>query len=313
MSITSSLTDFSLPEIFQFLEKGHKTGLLALTASPEDRTTPSDIHYIWLYQGRIVGAANQLDHQGLVGLIAQNQGISKRVVAKLVQLCPTDKPLGVSLKHQCVLSTQQLKRLFQIQVLQRVCALFELKDGLFKFIQNAPIPTREMTGLTISTTEATLLGLRMLRNWDALVDKLPDPNAGLAHIIVGQPPYRLNTIELQVWERAQGTVSLKAIAKELKLPIEKVQQVAFALMTVSIVEEVPLLAGILPTQVVEPLPTQLTEDSTPNINSSFLHNLVGFLRSKTGGSSQLGLGYASDNQAQNLDKSIDRLIDTLSY
>ena len=131
MSITGSLTDFSLSEIFQLIEKGQKTGFLAISALPEDLTPHSDIHYIWVYRGRIVAAANRLDHQGLVGVIAKNQGVSRRVITKLVQLCPKDKPLGLSLRNQGVLSDQKLKQIFQIQVLQRMRTLLESQDGVF--------------------------------------------------------------------------------------------------------------------------------------------------------------------------------------
>lgn len=282
MSITSSLADFSIPEIFQFLERGQKTGLLMLSGLQKNRSKPMDVNdYIWVYHGRIVAAASQVDHEGLVGLIAESQEISKRVITKLAQLCPSDKPLGLSLKNQCVLSMEQLKQLFQIQVLQRVSTLLELEDGEFRFIPNAPIPTREMTGLTIPMTEATLVGLRMLQNWDALADKLPAPSAGLVHVIAGEPHYQLNSLEWQVWQYAEGTVSLRAIAEKLSIPIEKVQHIAFTLATLDLVEEVPLLAGVLPTSVFDSLPVQLgTESQENSINSSFVQGLVSFLRGK---------------------------------
>ena len=166
-------------------------------------------------------------------------------------------------------------------MLQQVCALFQLKDAQFKFEQNAPIPAREMTGLSAPATEATLMGLRVLKNWDALVDKLPDPNGGLVSAITGQPHYRLDSLEWQVWEYTKGTVSLKAIAQQLRLPIEKVQQIAFRLITIDLAEEVPLVVGSFSTQAVEPLPAQLIDESERNnVSSSFLQNLVGFLRSK---------------------------------
>ncbi len=150
MSITGSLEDFSLPEIFQFIEKAHKTGLLTLRGLPESQAMPPRVHYIWVHQGRIVAAANRLDHQGLVSLIEQCQVVSDRVFDKLVHwCCPLDVPLGLYLKNQGVLQAEQLKRLFQIQVLQQVHALLQLKDGEFKFDQNVPIPTREMTGLSV--------------------------------------------------------------------------------------------------------------------------------------------------------------------
>lgn len=281
MSITGHLTDFSLPEIFQLLEKGHKTGLLTLRAEPVSHPK-SQAHYIWVYRGHIVAAANRIDQQGLVSLIDQRQWVSDRVFDKLIHwCCPINEPLGLYLKNQGVLQAKQLKRLFQIQVLNQICALLQLKDAEFKFEQSVQIPTREMTGLRVPATEAVLVGLRVLRNWDALTDKLPDPNGGLVSIIAGQPQYKLDTLEWQVWEYTKGTVSLGAIARQLRLPVEKVQQIAFRLITIGIAEEVPLLVGTLPTQEVEPLPAQvIEEDEKNNVSQSFMQSLVGFLRSK---------------------------------
>lgn len=148
MSIRGSLTDCSLAEIFQFIEKGHKTGLLRLCALSESQVAPSPDYYIWVYQGRIVAVANRLDQQGLVSMIAKHQGVKNRIVAKIAQSCPLSQPLGVCLKNRFVLEIEQLKHLFQIQVLQQVCALFEIKEGQFEFYQNVPIPTREMTGFS---------------------------------------------------------------------------------------------------------------------------------------------------------------------
>lgn len=282
MSITGHLSDFSLPEIFQLLEKGRKTGLLTLRPEPTVSDKPP-FHYIWVYQGRIVAAANQLDHQGLVTLIDRNQWVSDRVFDKLIHwCCPIHEPLGLYLRKQGVIQAKQLKRLFQVQVLKQVCALLQLTEAEFRFEPNAQIPTREMTGLSVPATQAILVGLRVLRNWDALAEKLPDPNGGLVSIIEGQPQYRLDSLEWQVWEYTKGTMSLSAIARQLRLPVEKVQQVAFRLITIGLAEEVPLIVGTLPTQEVEPLPAQVIEedDEKQNVSQSFVQSLVGFLRSK---------------------------------
>jgi len=149
MSTRGSLTDCSLAEIFQLLQKGNKTGLLKLCALSESQAAPPPDYYIWVYQGRIVAVANRLDQQGLVSLIAKHQGVKNRIVAQVAQFCPLSQPLGVCLKNRFVLEIEQLKYLFQIQVLQQVCALFEIKEGRFEFYQNVPIPTREMTGLSV--------------------------------------------------------------------------------------------------------------------------------------------------------------------
>ncbi len=149
MSITGSLADFSLPEIFQFIERGQKTGLLTLYALPESQAAQPSVHYIWVSKGSIVAAANQLNHQGLVALIDQYSWVSNRVITKLAQFCPVNKPLGLYLKSQGVLQAEQLEHLFQVQVVQQVCAVFQLKDAQFKFDQDMPLPMQEMTGLSV--------------------------------------------------------------------------------------------------------------------------------------------------------------------
>ncbi len=150
MPTKGSLTDCSLAEIFQFIEKGHKTGLLKLCASSEYPAASPLAYYIWVYRGRIVAAANRLDEQCLISLIAQNQGVEKGIIAQLAESCPLGQPLGLCLKNRLILESKQLKHLFKIQVLQQVCAWFELKDGQFEFYQNVPIPMREMTGLSVA-------------------------------------------------------------------------------------------------------------------------------------------------------------------
>jgi hypothetical protein len=150
MSITGSLTDFPFAEILQFIEKGKKTGLLTVFANSVSQSTQLPVHYIWVNEGLLVAAANRLDDRGLVRLINQHQGVSDRVVSKLAQLCPPDKPFGLHLVHQKVLQPSQLKQLFCAQVLQTVYALFQLKEGQFQFDQNAPLPVREMTGLRVA-------------------------------------------------------------------------------------------------------------------------------------------------------------------
>ena len=61
MSIIGSLDDFSFPELLQFIEKGHKTGLLTIQAGSVSQASQSSVYYIWVYQGRIVAAGKRLD------------------------------------------------------------------------------------------------------------------------------------------------------------------------------------------------------------------------------------------------------------
>lgn len=171
MSTIGYLTDFSLIEIFQFLEKGHKTGLLTIRVLPESQTPLLAVYYIWVEQGCVVAAANQLDGQGLASLIAQRHWVSKHLLDRLGQFCPLDKPLGLCLKNQGALQTEQLKQLFHIQVVQQVFALSQLKEGQFIFEQNVPVPTQEMTGLSIPVGSLILL-LEAVNHVQQAIDEL---------------------------------------------------------------------------------------------------------------------------------------------
>ncbi len=281
MCITGSLTDFSLPEIFRLLGKGHQTGLLTVNTDVPTAVTPNGVCYVWVYRGRIVAIDSQLEHPRLVKLIAQRQWLDRSQFAKLRESFVQTQPLGSYLQKQGWLTLQQVKWLFQVQVLRPTCALFQLKAGHFKFSHEVKLPMSGMTGLSLSTLAANLLGLRSLNDWNALGDKLPDVHAGLLSI-TGHPRYPLNPLESQVWEYTSGTVSLREIAKQLRLSVKTVQQIAFRLMTVGLVEEIPLVIHSACPQSVDAIATPLHPEATDQpVSHSFLHNLVGFLADKS--------------------------------
>lgn len=234
MAFIGYLAEFTLPEIFQFLEQGHKTGLLTIRTLPADLTQKLQVHYIWLQQGRVVAAADRLDDKGLISMLAQRGWVSARLACRISQICPFNTSMGQYLKSHGLLQDEQLKLLFLTQILSQVSALFELRDGLFEFDAKATLPLAEMTGLSLSATEAILMSLRTLRNWTALAEKLPDPACGLISAITSHPKLRLDFLEWQVWEFADGTVALGTIASQLRLPIAKVQQIAFRLIVVKL-------------------------------------------------------------------------------
>jgi hypothetical protein len=54
MAVTGVLSEFSLPEIFQFLDHGNKTGLLTIKSFPTSANQKVTVHYIWFQIGRVV-------------------------------------------------------------------------------------------------------------------------------------------------------------------------------------------------------------------------------------------------------------------
>ncbi|PSR16142.1 hypothetical protein C8255_19350 [filamentous cyanobacterium CCP3] len=285
MTVTGYLADFSLPELFQLLEQGNKTGLLTICTLADQKHAERYNHHIWFNQGQIVAAGNTLDQRGLMHLIAQRGWMGDNAVSRLAQTCQVNTPLGLCLKNQGVLTAEQLKLLFYTQVMRQVCALFALPDGWFQFDPKVPPPRAEMTGLIATATDVTLAGLRALKDWNALAEKLPDPSSALITIIEGKPNLRLNPSEWQVWEFISGTMALADIAQQLNLPVAKVQQVAFRLIVTGLAEEMPLLVAPPPTSLgmdePEDLePTVASGGTAAPVSASFLQNLVGFLKGK---------------------------------
>lgn len=237
MSFTGYLSKFSLPELFQFLEEGYKTGLLTIRVLDKANIETSKKHYIWLQQGRIVAAADSLDNRGLITLITQRSLVSEKVAIKTLENSPINMAFGLSLKSQGLLQAEQLALLFRAQLTTQVSPLFQLHDGKYDFTVQTTLPNAEMTGLSMPATEATLTGLRMLKEWGTLEKKLPEPTSGLVKKILGRPQVRLDYSECQVWEYANGELSLQDIAQTIETPIDKVQQIAFRLIITNLVEE----------------------------------------------------------------------------
>ena len=286
MAITSSLSEFSLPELFQFLDQGSKTGLLTLRFQLDPNQEPRVRHAL-IHQGRIVAVTKRLDQQCLLAMICQRGWISPEVIREQVNRCPANIPIGLYLKTQGFLQPEQLRLLFHAQVLQPVCGFFRLKDARFKFDSKATLPTTEMTGLSLSATEATLMGLRVLRDWRSLADKLPESTSALSRVVIGKRHLRLDSLEGRLWQLANGSVPLNAIATQFKQPIEIIQQTAFRLISVGLVAEVPMVAPTRARTSPDEAREQVgvTADASKDnpgqtLSNSFMQNLLGFLRSK---------------------------------
>lgn len=296
MSVNGYLSEFSLPELFQFLEQGQKTGLLSINALLLDKTPVGKSYYIWLRDGRIIAAANQLDGSGLMSLIKQRKWHNEETLAKMGALCPVGSAWGLCLKSQGLLEADHLKILFSVQVLRQVCNLFTLEEGFFSFDANVPLSLQEMTGLSTPANEVTLSGLRALKNWTALINKLPAPSSGLLSMIEGQPKLSLNQDEWKIWEFTKGNITIEAMAKQLDMPLEKLQQISFRLMVIGLVEEIPMLELIYednnsPLSLNSDDDSDIVETELDNIDmeekntskidhgisKSFLDGLMGFL------------------------------------
>jgi Domain of unknown function (DUF4388) len=236
MGLTGYLSEYSLAEVFQQIQQDALTGLLTIEPEDDSVKTPSSNYYLWFQSGRIVAMARNLDRTSLLLMLEKRGWISTETIQRL--LSKTEKleePLGQYLKAKGVLSTEQLQIIFHAQILQPVCSLFKLHTARFVFNPKIRLAKAEMTGLSVSADEASLLGLRVLRDWSRLAAKLPSPDDGLTKLTIVLPTYKMDMQELQIWELANGKRSIETIARKLQIDLDVAQQIAFRLQTIGLV------------------------------------------------------------------------------
>jgi hypothetical protein len=250
MGLTGYLSEYSLAEVFQQIQQEDLTGLLTIEPEDDSVQSPNRNYYIWFQGGRLVAMARSLDRTSLLLMLEKRGWITTSTIQRL--LSNTEKleePLGQYLKSKGVLSAEQLQIIFHAQILQPVCSLFKLNTARYVFNPKSRLAKAEMTGLSVSADEASLLGLRVLRDWSQLTSKLPSPDRGLVKLTTVLPAYKMDMQELQVWELATGKKSIATIAAKLQIDLDLAQQIAFRLKMVGLVgvNEIEIPVSVEPT------------------------------------------------------------------
>jgi hypothetical protein len=237
MGLTGYLAEYSLAEVFRQIQNDSLTGLLTVETEDDSVKMSTSNYYLWFQSGRLVAMARSLDLTSLLLMLEKRGWIATKTIQRL--LSKTEKleePLGQYLKSKGVLSAEHLQIIFHAQVVQPVCSLFKLRNARFSFNPKSRLAKAEMTGLSVSADEASMLGLRVLRDWSRLADKLPSPDSGIEKLATVLPTYKLDMQELQIWELANGQRSIDAIAKKIQIELDLAQQIVFRLKMVGLIE-----------------------------------------------------------------------------
>jgi Domain of unknown function (DUF4388) len=294
MALTGYLADYSLAEILQFIQQGSKTGLLAISIEPNPAENIAGVYeYTWFQNGRVVAHAKDLSTFGLISMLEKRNWVGAETSANLrVQSKTLTAPLGLHLKSISLVDVEQLRILFHAQVLQAVCALFKLPNAKFSFDDRASVANikPEMTGMSVTAVEVSLLGMRSLKDWKYLERKLPAPEFGLQRLQEALPEYKLDTQETQMFTTADGKRSISELATEIGISVRKAQEIAFRLTAVSLLREIALDSPSLE-QSLRKVPVSAntisaskaivasaSSSAKPKVSNSFLNNLVGFLK-----------------------------------
>ena len=305
MTLAGYLSEYSLAEILNFVHQGNRTGLLSIT--PEltmevDHSIPQ--YFLWFESGRIMAITSRLDGKELLATIGRRKLMSPAQIALVknlqnelpqplihylqshgsfdVELIGTSldrisQPLGLYLKSYGLLESEQLNLLFNSQTLTILCKLFELYQGKFEFKPDIVPIKAEMTGISLDSKEAGLIGLRFLKDWSGLNAKLIDPNSAVEQYFSQNTDVRLDKHELKLFNLADGKTSLVQLAEKMNISIKIAQQVSFRLSTFGIIKEVQFDSTPVIDESIAVAVSAAGFKNAP-ISNSFLGNLKSFLK-----------------------------------
>ncbi|WP_222427190.1 hypothetical protein, partial [Hyella patelloides] len=209
---------------------------------------------------------------------------------------PKNRAIGTYLKQKNLLLLSHINILFQLQ-LEEVNKLFTITSAEFKFeeINNEPqvssseknFPWEEMTGKQKKATKISLEAMRDYFNWDYLKEKMPFRNSGL-NKLVDKHDFQLLPLETYLWNTANSNISLRKIAQEKQVPLEKIQQTALSMIFAGLLEEVSIINMPMKTtkySIASSSKSNFADinntnisNNQPKISNSLLSNLIAFLR-----------------------------------
>ncbi len=297
MGIRGSLETFSLPELFQIIGSGQKSGRLRFTPhtkldDPQNKTT----FELWFKRGFFVTIINSNQYQDLIAKIQEKAWIDAMVLVKNKYLCPADKPFGTYLKENNLLTEAQREWLFDQQISQ-VYKLFKIKDGSFNFEEidqsnkiasdGEGFPVREMTGKKRKITELSLAAMRNLSDWSRFVEDIPRAEMGLQQVAKGYDIH-LTSLEKHLWSSANGSISLKKLAQQKEVDLQTLQRTALSMIFAGLVEEMTVVSpaeqfisnssGGLRPAFANGNNIAVKSKAKPKASKSLISNLVSFLK-----------------------------------
>ena len=290
MLVNGYLSQYSLAEIFNLIQEGNKNGVLSieprddsLGAVAKESTLEIPCYYVSFQGGRVMSIFYGLEYenQDLLAMILERQWIPLDQLQELKKkLNGLAIPWGLQLKVWELISVDRLRLLFDIQVLSQLAKIFQISEGKFRFDPHAELNYPEMTGLSLSARNAVLLGLRELKDWSRLTNKLPAPESKLNRFSSQLQDSLLENDEELVWQLALGEMSMLEIAAQLNLKIDRVRQIGFRLCSIGLIEEVAVVSSP-PIAMSRPI---CVGDGNPRIqvSTAFLSKLIGFLKQQKG-------------------------------
>lgn len=170
LDLQGKIERFTLPEIFQLVSTGRKTGTLGIQRD-------DDIVMVYFQNGSVIYGYGPRKTYHLGRMLVEMGRITTPQLDEVIaeQAAPSSggKRLGQLLMDKRYIDRADLEEAVRRQVEELIYSLMSWDRGSFKFYENQ-FPTEEEITINLSTENVILEGLRRLDEMNRIKDCLPD-------------------------------------------------------------------------------------------------------------------------------------------
>jgi len=167
LDLQGNIERFALPEIFQFIAGGAKTGTLAIQSG-------STTAMAYFRSGMVIYSHCSPNNNLLGDVLVQNGRISEPQLGLALknQNQSPSKRIGEIFVEMGFIELSELQELLKFQVKETLYNVLTWESGTFKFYENR-FPTEEKITVSISTENIILEGMRRFDELSRIQDSLP--------------------------------------------------------------------------------------------------------------------------------------------
>lgn len=170
LDLQGNIERFTLPEIFQLVSTGRKTGTLGIQRD-------DDIVMVYFRDGAVVYGYGPRKTYHIGRMLVENGRITPEQLDESIAFQSENqksgKRLGQILIEKRYIDRADLEQVIRKQVEELIYSLMAWDRGSFKFYENQ-FPTEEEITVRLSTENVVLEGLRRLDELTRLKDYMPD-------------------------------------------------------------------------------------------------------------------------------------------
>lgn len=170
LDLQGNIERFTLPEIFQLVSSGRKTGTLGIQRD-------DDIVMVYFKSGSVIYGYGPRKTYHIGRMLVENGRISSEQLDEAIAEQAKDKAsgrrLGQILIEKRYIDRADLESVVRKQVEELIFSLMSWERGSFKFYENQ-FPTEEEITVNLSTENVVLEGMRRLDEMTRIKDYLPD-------------------------------------------------------------------------------------------------------------------------------------------